>query len=69
MLDRGFQGEISFSCDYCNDELETGERDFADAVNEMHDDDWYAVKDKDGVWIHFCTESCKKQFELKKDFG
>ncbi len=57
MIDRQ-HGYIVFECDGCGDTLETGEREWNDAMSEFRSESWRAFKDDDG-WNHYCP-SCNK---------
>lgn len=53
MLDR-IKGEIVFTCDNCEDYLETSEDDFAQANQVRKDSGWFAWHTSDG-WAHHCS--------------
>ena len=48
-------GEIVFSCDECDAELETGEEDFIDAVRKKKEEGWKSRKD-DTEWLDICPD-------------
>jgi hypothetical protein len=56
VLDR-VKGNIVFICDDCDDHLDTGEDDFAEARAELKAAGWATTKEND-EWVHRCPE-CK----------
>ena len=50
-------GNIIFICDDCEDEFDSGEQDFKEALDEAKDAGWIA-RNVAGEWMHFC-EDCK----------
>lgn len=61
-IDR-YKGYIIFECDRCHETLETGTREFNEALNELNNEGWRAQKvfpdtRGDGVWRHYC-KGCK----------
>jgi len=48
--------EAVFECNGCGDKLETGEYEFADALDVLRAEEWRAIKEDD-VWEHRCP-SC-----------
>jgi hypothetical protein len=61
MLDRQF-GFIVFECDgqYCTEFLESGTRDFSEAVDELNEAGWVARKSND-QWLHICPDCLKDE--------
>ena len=51
------KGKIVFTCDECEDHLDTDETDFHDARVRLKEERWQYLKDEDGKWKHLCT-SC-----------
>lgn len=49
-------GEIVFICDGCNDALETGERDFDDALAVFRDNPGWQVRRQGNDWQHYCPD-------------
>lgn len=52
-------GRLSFTCDgpSCHEYLESGTRDFFDALKHIREHGWVARKPKEeNVWKHFCPE-------------
>lgn len=47
------KGEIVFTCDECDDVLETETDDFEQALAELREADWKPVSTDEG-WIHLC---------------
>lgn len=52
MIDRQ-HGEIVFECDACDETLETGESEWADAHSQFRRDGWKSEKVGD-EWVHTC---------------
>jgi len=49
----GFDGEISFECDACGNELHTETANFDAARAKLKDDGWRTIK-RNGDWEHIC---------------
>lgn len=64
MIDRQ-HGEIIFSCDDCDDTMETGEDDFHVALAIVKREGW-TVRQVSGEWLHRCP-SCVRT-ELRRAF-
>lgn len=49
---------VAFLCDLkgCNNDLETGEKDFTEAGSAAKEEGWEFRK-RDGVWKHFCCRT------------
>lgn len=54
MIDRQ-HGEIVFECDGCDETIETGESEWADARAEFRRNDWRAEK-VGNDWTHLCPD-------------
>ena len=66
----GFDGEITFECDQCGEEIHTDEADFQTALNVMKAEGWQSKK-VGADWEHICP-NCQKEDsdnELEEDFG
>lgn len=50
-------GDIIFTCNTCDDTLETGTSNFDAALSALRQAGWYASK-KGDTWIHVCHD-CK----------
>jgi hypothetical protein len=51
--------EFVVTCDYCEDEFNTGYDDFFNAIEYVKNQGWKIVKDiKQDEWYHYCGE-CK----------
>lgn len=59
------KGEIIFYCDGpgCQEVLETGAHDFAEANEARRDARWIAAHDQ-GNWSHYCSRSCQDAGEF-----
>ena len=62
----GFDGEISFICDECGEEIHTEESAFDSALKHMKSYGWRCEK-VDGEWKHYC--GCDRDDDLEADFG
>ncbi len=51
-----YEGEITFVCDGCGDENDTGEDAFTDALEAMKADGWRNRRDLQGEWGHYCPD-------------
>ncbi len=49
----GFDGEISFECDGCDEECHTDLDDFISALEYAKSEGWRAVKEGSS-WCHYC---------------
>jgi len=49
---------IIFACDLCDSEIDTGETNFADAIQIKKDENWGSRKDENGEWMDICSD-CK----------
>jgi len=58
MIDRQ-GGDVVIHCDACPEHLDTEEKNFGDAIQEMKRATWKALQVK-GEWMHFCPECYKK---------
>lgn len=66
----GFDGEITFECDSCGEEIHTDEADFQSALAVMKAEGWTSKK-TGADWEHICPD-CQKgdsDDELEGDFG
>ena len=54
----GYEGDITFECDDCGDELDTGEDEFSEALRMFRDFGWLSHKDGE-EWSHYC-KGCKR---------
>lgn len=54
MIDRQ-HGEIVFCCDGCDETLETGESEWADAMAQFRRDGWRSEK-VGAEWTHLCAD-------------
>lgn len=66
----GFDGEITFECDECGEELHTDTPDFDLAKVQLRDEGWATKRDRSG-WLNICP-NCNEidaQNELKEDFA
>lgn len=61
----GFNGEITFECDDCGEEIHTGEEDFQTALKVMKAEGWKSVN-TNGEWHNLCPV-CDDE-ELYEDF-
>ena len=53
---------VVFECDACGEELETGERDFDDARDQLKREGWI-VRRAGNRWLHFCTDHDEDEME------
>lgn len=54
-FNKGVRAEIVWECDGCDDTLETGTDDFAEARDELKAERWRTRKDDTtGDWKHYC---------------
>lgn len=51
-------GRYVFECDTCGNTLETGAREWGDAINALRDGGWTAVPTDDSLqdWQHRCPD-------------
>ena len=49
---------IVFTCDECDEELDTGETEFHDALAAKKAEGWTSRKDGDNEWMDVCDQ-CK----------
>lgn len=63
-LHRELNRDITYFCDHCSNELETGENDFVDAQIQLKSEDWRVYRGKDGDWYHKCR-SCLRGNDFK----
>lgn len=64
----GFDGEITFECDECGEELHTDTPDFTVALQVLRDNGWKSCK-LGGDWMHYCgCDKPDEQEELDDDF-
>lgn len=56
-IDR-IHGEVVFTCDACDDTLETAREDFNEALTVMRGDGWRSELVA-GAWVHACPD-CRK---------
>jgi len=56
-----YHNEVTFSCDNCYTEQETGEDNFHIALAQLKTDGWIVTKHRD-EWVHFCSADCKKEY-------
>lgn len=56
MIDRQ-HGKIAFECDGCDETIETGETEWADAIARFRREGWRSEKIGD-EWVHLCP-TCK----------
>lgn len=55
-IDRQY-GKVVFTCDECDDTLETDMRDFGEALRAVKDAGWFAHRDDDDMeWVHVCPD-------------
>lgn len=52
-------GEITFECDGCDETIETGHEEFADAMAAFRQADWKAEK-VGSEWTHLC-KGCRRR--------
>lgn len=52
----GHDGEITFECDGCGEELHTETADFQSAVKIKKQQGWGSKKDSDGDWFDVCPK-------------
>ena len=66
----GFNGEITFECDSCGEEIHTDEADFQSALAVMKAEGWTSKK-VGGDWEHTCPGCAADESdnELEEDFG
>lgn len=66
MLDRQKKGEDTFaaSCDYCSEQVETFERTFIGALEELKRQGWIVVR-KDDRWMHACPNCHAKALMVR----
>lgn len=50
--------KLAFECDFCGDPLETGKREFEDAIKALRKAGWTSSK-IEGAWHHYCDECTK----------
>lgn len=57
------RGEVVFECDgpQCHETLETGERDFDAARQNLVSESW-ATRKLGTEWYHFCSAVCRAKF-------
>ena len=61
MIERNFYGgPINVHCDTCPEAVETGTRDFAEALTLIKDDGWRVRRIGD-EWVHFCPDCAVPQ--------
>lgn len=65
MIDRQ-HGLIIFECDNCADTLETGEREFPDAMAVFRREGWKAQR-SGSAYVHACR-ACRSDGGFKEDF-
>lgn len=56
----GFDGEITFVCDDCGEELHTDEAAFPVALSVLKKEQWANIKNK-GDYEHYCP-ACASEF-------
>lgn len=61
----GFDGEITFECDQCGEEIHTEESDFHLALKKMKSEGWKSEK-SGGDWEHTCP-GCQDT-DIEEDF-
>lgn len=50
--------KVIFICDECDDDFETGETNFFEALNRVKEEGWIVKRnDDDTEWLHICA-SC-----------
>lgn len=54
----GFDGEITFECDGCGEELHTETAAFETALQTLKAERWRAKKENNNDWAHYCP-SCQ----------
>lgn len=61
MIER-IKGAIAYTCDLegCHEGIETGEREFSDALQYAKAEGWVAAK-RNGEWKHFCSAAHERQ--------
>lgn len=59
------KGEVVFTCDRCDETLETGETDFNDARDRLEEEGWRTVIPPRGSqdWRHYCSHACFTGFD------
>ena len=63
----GFDGEVSFECDECGEELHTDQADFKDALIIMKSEGWRSVKGRHD-WHHVCGSCGDLEDDPEEDF-
>lgn len=63
----GFDGEITFECDECGEEIHTDEADFHAALKVMKKEGWTNVQEK-GDWNHYCPGCQEEEDDPEDDF-
>lgn len=58
----GRNGPITFECDNCQGDHDTGEDDFREALAQAKSEGWWIKKIGD-EWKHFCSRDCFKEAE------
>lgn len=53
-------GQITFECDECGGDCDTGEDDFMAALEQIKSEGWI-IKKIGGDWLHFCRIECFKK--------
>jgi hypothetical protein len=56
----GYNGPITFECDTCQEELDTGDEDFTQALGLLREERWTIMKIGED-WFHFCSFECQKE--------
>lgn len=59
--------EITFTCDSCPEELETGYEGFTDALQSLRQSNWTARQVR-GEWVHTCA-ACNDPVSGFRDLG
>lgn len=70
---QGYDGPITFECDECGREMETGFHNLPEALNSVRGYGWTAKKIEDN-WYHTCSFECQKKLtrenrDLPRSFG